>query len=99
MYKRLIPGLFVIVATLPATAHAAVHTPDNGKNAPPPPEDAGQAAVMAKNCAAARHNLETLTTAVRRRIVGPDGVAYYMSEEERQARIDEAKAVIAEQCK
>lgn len=66
---------------------------------PETPQDAETAAAMEKNCAAARHNLEALTTAVRRRVIGPDGVAYYMSDEERQERIDEAKAIVAEQCK
>ncbi|MFP5506829.1 MAG: DUF4124 domain-containing protein [Gammaproteobacteria bacterium] len=51
-----------------------------------------------QNCQAARQNLERLTTGGNRRIVGPDGVAYYPTEEERQERIAKARQQIEEFC-
>ena len=94
MRKRLIECLFGLNLLLPSLAAVGAEAP-----AAPPPPDAPRAEIDAWNCAAARRNLEALTTAVRRRIVGPDGVAYHMTEEERQQKIDEAKAKIAESCK
>ena len=53
-----------------------------------------------KNCAAARKNLEILTYATgRKRIPGPDGVARKLTEEERQARMAEARKQIEKYCK
>jgi len=49
-------------------------------------------------CQAARKNLEALTTGGRKRVIGPDGVATYLAEEDRQARIVEAKKAIEESC-
>jgi len=49
-------------------------------------------------CEAARSNLEKLTTGGRRRVTGPDGVATYLPEEERQKKIAEAKDVIKKAC-
>lgn len=57
-----------------------------------------QAEQRRKACAAARHNLEILTTGGRKRITGPDGVARYLPEEERQAKIAEARQQIEEYC-
>lgn len=51
-----------------------------------------------KNCEAARGNLEKLTTGGRKRVIGPDGVATYLTEEDRQAKIAEAKKHIEESC-
>lgn len=66
-------------------------------------EEQTKAAAEAKQreaqCQAARKNLEVLTTGGRKRVIGPDGVATYLPEEDRQARIAEAKKVIAETCK
>jgi hypothetical protein len=49
-------------------------------------------------CQSARKNLEVLTTGGRKRVVGPDGVATYLPEEDRQARIAEARKAIEESC-
>lgn len=49
-------------------------------------------------CQAARKNLEALTTGGRKRVIGPDGVATYPTEEDRQARIAEANKAIEESC-
>ncbi|HSH30492.1 MAG TPA: DUF4124 domain-containing protein [Thiohalobacter sp.] len=57
-----------------------------------------QAEQRQQACAAARHNLEILTTGGRKRITGPDGVARYLPEEERQAKIAEAQKQIEEYC-
>ena len=51
-----------------------------------------------QNCQAARKNLETLTTGGRKRIVGPDGVAAPLSEEDRQSRIAQAKKQVKDYC-
>lgn len=51
-----------------------------------------------QNCSTARANLEKLTTGGNRRLIGPDGVAYYPTEEERQQRIAEARKQIEEFC-
>lgn len=51
-----------------------------------------------KNCTAARDNLTKLTTGGRKRLIGPDGVAAYMTEEDRQARIEKAQQQIGEFC-
>ncbi len=51
-----------------------------------------------QNCQAARSNLEKLTTGGRKRVIGPDGTASYLSEEDRQARITEAKKQVDEYC-
>lgn len=51
-----------------------------------------------ENCRIARSNLEKLNTSGGRRIIGPDGVAYYQTEEERQQRIAEAQKHIDEFC-
>lgn len=57
-----------------------------------------QADQRKKNCATARSNLENLTTGGRKRVMGADGVATYLTEEERQAKIAEAKKHIKESC-
>ncbi|MFN2309273.1 MAG: DUF4124 domain-containing protein [Gammaproteobacteria bacterium] len=51
-----------------------------------------------QNCQNARANLERLTTGGNRRILGPDGVAYYPTDEERQERISKAQKQIEENC-
>ena len=51
-----------------------------------------------KTCTAARDNLTKLTTGGRKRLIGPDGVAAYMTDEDRQARIDKAQKQIEEFC-
>lgn len=61
-------------------------------------ESEQQAEQRRKNCEAARHNLEILTTGGRKRITGADGVARYLPEEERQAKIAEAQKQIEEYC-
>lgn len=57
-----------------------------------------QAEQRREACEAARHNLQVLTTGGRKRITGPDGVARYLPEEERQAKIAEAQKQIEEYC-
>lgn len=57
-----------------------------------------EAEVRAKNCQIARDNLSKLTTGGRKRIMGPDGVATYLSDEEREAKIAEAKQQIGKYC-
>ena len=59
---------------------------------------ADAAKLREQHCQNARRNLEVLTTGGHRRIVGPDGIAYYPSEEERQERIIEAQERIEEFC-
>lgn len=49
-------------------------------------------------CQTARKNLAALTTGGRKRVVGPDGVATFLAEEDRQAKIAEAKKTIEESC-
>lgn len=65
-------------------------------------EEAKKSAEVAKQrqqyCQAARSNLEKLTTGGRRRVTGPDGVATYLPEEERQKKIAEAKDAIKKSC-
>ncbi|MBI5461848.1 MAG: DUF4124 domain-containing protein [Gammaproteobacteria bacterium] len=51
-----------------------------------------------QNCKNARSNLEKLTTGGRKRIVGADGVATYLTEEDQQTRIAEAKKQIEAFC-
>lgn len=51
-----------------------------------------------KNCTAARDDLTKLTTGGRKRLIGPDGVASYMAEEDRQAYIEKARKQIEEFC-
>lgn len=62
-------------------------------------DEAAEAERIRGNCEAARANLERLTTGGRKKIVGEDGVAYYMTEEERQKRIQEARDQIDKYCK
>ena len=52
----------------------------------------------AENCEKARSNLTKLTTGGRKRIMGTDGVARYISEEERQEHIAEAEKQIKDSC-
>jgi hypothetical protein len=59
---------------------------------------ADEAKQRQKVCQAARENLEKLTTGGRRRVIGPDGVATYLPEEERQQKITEAKEAIKKFC-
>ena len=59
---------------------------------------ADEAKQRQKICQAARENLEKLTTGGRRRVTGPDGVATYLPEEERQQKITEAKEAIKKHC-
>lgn len=65
-------------------------------------EEKQKAAETAKQrqqaCQAARDNLEKLTTGGRKRIMGADGVASYMPEEERQKQITLAKDAIKKYC-
>lgn len=51
-----------------------------------------------QNCRAARSNLQALTSGGRKRVMGADGVATYLTEEDRQSRIAEAKRQIEEYC-
>ncbi len=62
-------------------------------------DEAAEAERNRRNCAAAQANLERLTTGGRKKIVGEDGVAYYMTEEERQKRVQEARDQIDKYCK
>lgn len=57
-----------------------------------------QAKLREQNCQTARSNLEIITTGGRKRVIGADGVATYLTEEDRQARIDEAQKQIEEFC-
>lgn len=57
-----------------------------------------QTATREKNCQTARSNLEKLTTGGRKRVIGPDGVATYLSDEDREARIAKARQQITEFC-
>jgi len=59
---------------------------------------AEQAKLREQNCQTARSNLEKLTTGGRKRVIGADGVASYLTEEDQQARIDKAKKQIEEFC-
>jgi hypothetical protein len=59
---------------------------------------ADEAKQRQKVCQDARSNLEKLTTGGRRRVIGPDGVASYLPEEERQQKITEAKEAIKKYC-
>lgn len=59
---------------------------------------ADEAKQRQKVCQDARGNLEKLTTGGRRRVIGPDGVASYLPEEERQQKITEAKEAIKKYC-
>jgi hypothetical protein len=61
-------------------------------------EAATEAKQRAENCEKARSNLSKLTTGGRKRIMGADGVARYMSEEQRQEHIAEAETQIKESC-
>lgn len=57
-----------------------------------------QAATREKNCQMARSNLEKLTTGGRKRVIGSDGVATYLTDEDRAAHIAKAKQQIEEFC-
>lgn len=59
---------------------------------------AAEAERRKQNCATARTNLEKLTNLGHRRLTGPDGTAYYPTEEERQQHIAEAQKQIEEYC-
>ncbi len=59
---------------------------------------AEQAKLREQNCQNARSNLEKLTTGGRKRVIGADGVATYLTEEDRQKRLDEAQKQIEEFC-
>lgn len=59
---------------------------------------ADEAKQRQKVCQDAHSNLEKLTTGGRRRMIGPDGVASYLPEEERQQKITEAKEAIKKYC-
>ena len=52
----------------------------------------------AKNCEIARQNLNTIQNLGRRRIISPDGTPVFLSEEERAARIEEARKNIEAYC-
>lgn len=57
-----------------------------------------QAKVRAENCKGAQNNLKTIQQNARVRILGEDGEFRYLSEEERQAQIDQAKEMISANC-
>lgn len=54
--------------------------------------------IRTKNCQIARSNLAKLTAGGRKRIVGPDGVATYLTDEDRETKIAEAKQQIEKYC-
>jgi hypothetical protein len=66
-------------------------------------EEAKQQAMQKKSdkaaCEEARDNLGKMYTWRRAQSVGPDGQLTIMSEEEKQARIDEAQELVDEYCK
>lgn len=57
-----------------------------------------QARVRAENCKGAKSNLKTIQENARVRILGDDGEFRYLTEEERQKQIENAKEVIADNC-
>lgn len=77
---------------------AAPQAPPGQQAAPDPAKAKAEAERRTKNCGIARANLEKLTTGGRLRLMGDDGVAYYPTEEERQARIAEAREQIDKFC-
>jgi len=52
----------------------------------------------AKNCEIARNNLSTIENLGRRRLVTPDGKSVFLSEEERKAKMSEARSNIEKYC-
>jgi len=57
-----------------------------------------QAEQRKKDCEISRDNLKSLTTGGRHRVRMPDGTVTYLSEEDRQQRIIEAKKRIIKHC-
>lgn len=60
--------------------------------------DKAEAERRRQNCATARDNLTKLTTGGRKMLVGPDGNAYYPSQEELEKKIQTARDNIKENC-
>ncbi len=58
-----------------------------------------EARVLAENCNNAKANLKTMEENARVRVLGDDGQFRYLSEEEKQAQMDQAKDIIKESCK
>lgn len=57
-----------------------------------------QAKVRAENCKGAKNNLKAIQENARVRILGEDGEFRYLSEDERQEKLIEAKTMISENC-
>jgi len=54
--------------------------------------------IRAKNCETARNNLSTIENLGRHRVLTPDGEPASLSEEEREAKMSEARAIIKNNC-
>jgi len=57
-----------------------------------------QAMIRAENCKGAQNNLKTIQENARVRLLGEDGEFRYLSEEERQNQINNAKEMITANC-
>ena len=55
--------------------------------------------ILQQNCLTAKSRLEKLQSAARIKLKKPDGTVVQLTEEERQAQVDEAQAAIKEYCK
>lgn len=69
-----------------------------GAAKPAPNEDASQQAVFAQNCEIARENLAILQDLSIRRFSEDGGEAVYYTDEQRQAKIEQAQEMVATYC-
>lgn len=57
-----------------------------------------QQALRQRNCAAARHNLQVLERTGRTRVQTEDGEVTYLSDEQRQERVEAARQAVKKYC-
>ncbi len=72
--------------------------PGETKTVPVPPDPEAVAAARRQNCEAARKELEALSNSPRLRTTGPDGEVTWVLGEEREARMDAARAAVGRFC-
>lgn len=72
--------------------------PGTTKTVPVPPDPEAVVAARQQNCKAARKELESLSNSPRLRTTGPDGDTTWILGEEREARLDAARAAVGRFC-
>jgi hypothetical protein len=100
-YEKVVVGSGMSRRPAADGASPATETPDRAATAPQQQAAATEQHTSNKDpeaCATARQNLETLNTRARIRMPDGDGSYHFLTEEEKEAQREQARAVITRAC-